>query len=198
MPAAIVAVHVKDIAPAGRMPRRGRLGRSRPRRARLVDAAAAAQADRRDAVRGRARQAERRGAVRAPRHRNRRRSLGAKERSMTAARRRHRRLRRRFRPSTCRTSPLSAGCGWSPARTFCEDAARIAGRQVRRPGACHRCACCASPDIDIVVNLTMPNAHFEVSHAALTAGKHVFCEKPLCVDSRRRASAGRRKRTGAA
>ena len=39
------------------------------------------------------------------------------------------------------------------------------------------------PEIDIVVNLTTPNAHFEVSHAALTAGKHVFSEKPLCVSA---------------
>lgn len=39
----------------------------------------------------------------------------------------------------------------------------------------------ASADIDIVVNLTVPNAHFAVSHAALTAGKHVFGEKPLAV-----------------
>lgn len=39
----------------------------------------------------------------------------------------------------------------------------------------------ASPDVDLVVNLTVPNAHFAVSHAALTAGKHVFSEKPLCV-----------------
>ncbi len=38
-----------------------------------------------------------------------------------------------------------------------------------------------SPDIDLIVNLTVPNAHFSVSHAALTAGKHVFSEKPLCV-----------------
>ena len=37
------------------------------------------------------------------------------------------------------------------------------------------------PEIDIVVNLTIPAAHFAVSHAALTAGKHVFAEKPLCV-----------------
>src|SRR6266699_3514112 len=37
------------------------------------------------------------------------------------------------------------------------------------------------PEVDVVVNLTTPNAHFEVSHAALTAGKHVFSEKPLCV-----------------
>ncbi len=36
-------------------------------------------------------------------------------------------------------------------------------------------------DVDIIVNLTPPNAHFEVSLAALSAGKHVFSEKPLCA-----------------
>jgi len=39
------------------------------------------------------------------------------------------------------------------------------------------------PEVDVVVNLTTPNAHFAVSHAALTAGKHVFSEKPLCVSA---------------
>ena len=52
-------------------------------------------------------------------------------------------------------------------------------------------------DIDLVINLTVPNAHFAVSHAALTAGKHVFSEKPLCVtpDESRRlvAEAAKRK-----
>ncbi|MBL8830882.1 MAG: Gfo/Idh/MocA family oxidoreductase [Rhodospirillales bacterium] len=38
-------------------------------------------------------------------------------------------------------------------------------------------------DIDIVVNLTTPNAHFEVGSAALAAGKHVFGEKPICVEA---------------
>jgi predicted dehydrogenase len=36
-------------------------------------------------------------------------------------------------------------------------------------------------DIDVVVNLTVPNAHFTISQAALSAGKHVFTEKPLTV-----------------
>ena len=41
----------------------------------------------------------------------------------------------------------------------------------------------ASPDIDIVVNLTVPAAHYAVSRAALAAGKHVFSEKPLSAGS---------------
>ncbi|MBI1773890.1 MAG: Gfo/Idh/MocA family oxidoreductase [Proteobacteria bacterium] len=40
----------------------------------------------------------------------------------------------------------------------------------------------ARADIDVVVNLTVPNAHYQVSVAALGAGKHVFSEKPLAVD----------------
>ena len=39
----------------------------------------------------------------------------------------------------------------------------------------------ASPDIDIVLNLTVPAAHFDVSLAAVKAGKHVYSEKPLTL-----------------
>jgi predicted dehydrogenase len=38
------------------------------------------------------------------------------------------------------------------------------------------------PDVDIVVNLTIPAAHAEVSLAALRAGKHVWTEKPFALD----------------
>ena len=38
-----------------------------------------------------------------------------------------------------------------------------------------------SPNIDMVINLTIPQAHAEVSLAALNAGKHVHCEKPLAT-----------------
>ncbi|MFT3889545.1 MAG: Gfo/Idh/MocA family oxidoreductase [Arachnia sp.] len=40
----------------------------------------------------------------------------------------------------------------------------------------------AHPEVELVVNLTIPAAHFSVSHAALAAGKHVWSEKPLGVD----------------
>src|SRR6201999_1178168 len=39
----------------------------------------------------------------------------------------------------------------------------------------------AADDIDLVLNLTVPNAHFDISLAALRAGKHVFTEKPLAA-----------------
>ncbi len=39
----------------------------------------------------------------------------------------------------------------------------------------------ASDDIDMVVNLTVPNAHFAVSKAVLLAGKHVYSEKPFVL-----------------
>ena len=36
-------------------------------------------------------------------------------------------------------------------------------------------------DVDIILNLTIPQAHFEVSKLALEAGKHVYSEKPISI-----------------
>ncbi|WP_404434575.1 Gfo/Idh/MocA family oxidoreductase [Microbacterium lacus] len=38
------------------------------------------------------------------------------------------------------------------------------------------------PDIEIVVNLTIPAVHVEVSEAIIAAGKHVWTEKPIGVN----------------
>lgn len=42
----------------------------------------------------------------------------------------------------------------------------------------------ARPDIDIVDICTPPHLHAEMALAAIAAGKHVFCEKPITNDSR--------------
>jgi predicted dehydrogenase len=39
-----------------------------------------------------------------------------------------------------------------------------------------------NPDVEIVVNLTIPAAHAEVASQAIAAGKHVWNEKPLSLD----------------
>lgn len=49
------------------------------------------------------------------------------------------------------------------------------------PKACTVSELLADPAIEIVVNLTIPRAHAEVSKAILAAGKHVYGEKPLAV-----------------
>jgi predicted dehydrogenase len=40
----------------------------------------------------------------------------------------------------------------------------------------------ANDEIDVVLNVTPPTAHFPVTMEALSAGKHVYCEKPIVVD----------------
>lgn len=39
----------------------------------------------------------------------------------------------------------------------------------------------ANRDIDVVINLTIPEAHYPVSRQILRAGKHVYSEKPLVL-----------------
>lgn len=40
----------------------------------------------------------------------------------------------------------------------------------------------ADPDIEIIVNLTIPKAHVEVALRAIDAGKHTYSEKPLGIN----------------
>ena len=41
----------------------------------------------------------------------------------------------------------------------------------------------AHPDIDIIINLTIPAAHAEVAQAAIAHGKSVYSEKPLALNT---------------
>lgn len=36
-------------------------------------------------------------------------------------------------------------------------------------------------NVDVILNLTIPQAHFEISKLALDAGKHVYSEKPMSI-----------------
>lgn len=49
------------------------------------------------------------------------------------------------------------------------------------PRACSVEELLADPSVEVILNLTVPKAHFEVAMAALEAGKHVYNEKPLTV-----------------
>src|SRR5215218_10217487 len=58
-----------------------------------------------------------------------------------------------------------------------------AARQAERYGITQREVdkLIASVDVDIVLNLTIPEVHATISQAALEAGKHVYTEKPLAT-----------------
>lgn len=50
------------------------------------------------------------------------------------------------------------------------------------PKACSVSDILNDPDIDMVLNLTIPESHAEITLAALNAGKHAYSEKPLAVE----------------
>jgi predicted dehydrogenase len=39
----------------------------------------------------------------------------------------------------------------------------------------------ANPDVGLVINLTIPAAHYDITRAAVEAGKHVYSEKPVVL-----------------
>ena len=69
------------------------------------------------------------------------------------------------------------------------DLERAKGQAARYgvPGVGGTAQATAHPDVELVVNLTIPAAHAEVAHEAVAAGKSVWNEKPLALDT----SAGR-------
>lgn len=50
------------------------------------------------------------------------------------------------------------------------------------PVACTPDGLLNNPEVDIVLNLTTPDAHAEIIRSALNAGKHVYGEKPLTIE----------------
>ena len=61
------------------------------------------------------------------------------------------------------------------------DRARSKAEEFGVPRSCSVGELLADPDVELVVNLTPPDRHAEVSLAAMAAGKYVYSEKPLAV-----------------
>ncbi|CAN5714652.1 Gfo/Idh/MocA family oxidoreductase [soil metagenome] len=61
------------------------------------------------------------------------------------------------------------------------DRAKTVAEKHGIPNALTPDALLAHPDVELVLNLTVPKAHGPVAIAALEAGKHVYNEKPLAV-----------------
>ena len=61
------------------------------------------------------------------------------------------------------------------------DRARASAEEYAIPVACTVDEMMGDPEIEIIVNLTIPKAHYPVAKAALEAGKSVYGEKPLTV-----------------
>lgn len=61
------------------------------------------------------------------------------------------------------------------------DRAKEKAKEFEIPRVCSVEELLADPEVQIVLNLTIPAAHAEINMAALNAGKHTYCEKPLAV-----------------
>lgn len=59
--------------------------------------------------------------------------------------------------------------------------AQAAKEKYNLPKACTVDELLSDPQVEIVVNLTIPAAHYEINMKALNAGKHVYCEKPMAL-----------------
>ena len=60
-------------------------------------------------------------------------------------------------------------------------AAEAKAKEFRVPRVCSVDEMLADPSIELILNLTVPQAHAAISLAALKAGKHAYSEKPLGI-----------------
>jgi hypothetical protein len=160
----ITAAHVKDIAPGGRERGRGRLVGRRPRHRGLEAILRRAAQDRGAAFRHGTRQPEGPRAVCNPLHRFGQSILRTRQMApilgigiIGAA---------ISRPPICGWRPCSRG--WSPRRCGPEhaEAARRARRRIRHVKAQSVDDLLANKDVDVVINLTIPDAHYAVTRSA--------------------------------
>ena len=85
-------------------------------------------------------------------------------------------------PQYLRNLPAYPGVEVAACTDLIMDKARSRAEEFGVPVACTTEELLGNPDIGIVINLTQPADHTDVSLAAIAAGKHVYSEKPLAVD----------------
>ena len=61
------------------------------------------------------------------------------------------------------------------------DKAKASAERFGVPVGCTPDELLAMPEIQIVLNLTIPAVHYKINRQILEAGKHAYCEKPLAV-----------------
>lgn len=81
-----------------------------------------------------------------------------------------------------RNAALFAGVELRACADISADAAALRAREygIRALGVDQLLA---DSEVDLVLNLTIPAVHFDVTMSALSAGKHVFTEKPLATSA---------------
>jgi predicted dehydrogenase len=62
------------------------------------------------------------------------------------------------------------------------EAAKKKAEEFQIPRVCSVDELIAAPDIDVILNLTVPKAHVPIALRAIEAGKHTYAEKPLGID----------------
>ena len=81
----------------------------------------------------------------------------------------------------------------APGREILVDAHRSRAQKHAKAWGFHRAtddwlSACLAPDVDVVDICTPNHLHREMALAAISAGKHVYCEKPLGLDGAEAAS----------
>lgn len=79
----------------------------------------------------------------------------------------------------CRTFP---GLRVVACADLVPERAEARAREFEIPRACSVEQLLDDPEVEVVLNLTIPAAHAEISRGALEAGKHVYSEKPLALN----------------
>ena len=85
-------------------------------------------------------------------------------------------------PQYLRNLPLYPGVEVVACSDIDLDRAKSRAQEFGVPKYCSVEELLSDPNVDLVLNLTTPDAHAEVSLAVIAAGKHVYNEKPLAID----------------